>query len=128
MYDLSTRQSSSEDLDLRLPLPSQLDNVSALPLPIPAALVSGLITSPTEIHGLSAAVETLTTQVSSHRVELSQVEYAHLAAATVEASRAIRRAGGLNGPSFLDVHLYLRDFGEKLEKEGKKLTLVINDS
>ncbi len=120
IYDLSTRQAASDDLDLQLPDPAQLDNISPLPLSVAAAICSGLIQSPSILDSIGES----STSSTSQRTELSFSEYKNLVAQTVQASRAIKEAGGTDGPSYLDIHLYFRSLKTLAEKEGNKLIIV----
>ena len=123
---MATRQAASQDLDLRLPKPEHLQDVSPLPLSLSAALSTGILTPSSHLTELSTAVETYKTTQGSHRVHLSLDAYKELAGKTVDASRAIHQAG--LEVSYLDICLHYRDQEENLAKEGKKLVIVVDNA
>jgi hypothetical protein len=127
IHSLAVRQEASGDLDLRLPKPAQLEDVSPLPLPLSVLFSSGVLQAAESTSSLQQSVESYSSSGSGAiQAEVSAATYTNLLAKTVEVCRVIRTAAGQF--SYLDIHLALQELDEIDKKSGKALTFIIKGS
>jgi hypothetical protein len=130
VHALAVRQEASQDLELRLPKPEQLDDISPLPLSVPVLLTSGILTVPPGSNVLQAAIDKLkaSTEPQNEHVEVDVSMYEALLARSVEVCGLLREAGGKEGLSYLDIHLAIQSLEEAQAKSQGSLLLIPADA
>ena len=128
IHALSIRQEASGDLDIRLPSPSQLDDLSPLPLSLPVLLCSGTLSVPTGSPMLDC-IETYRSSTSgTTHITLDTKTHAALLAESVKVCQTIRKTAAMEGVSYLDIQLAFQQLEADEQKQGKKMLLTVSDT
>lgn len=121
IYDLASRQDTSQDLGLRLPKPQELEDLSPLSLPLSPLLTAGVLAIP-DLPLSTMHNERLTTSRGVQRLDVESSQYKELLQQSVEVSRSLRAS--LQGWSYLDILLAMEEL-EKQEAGAKQGYLLI---
>jgi len=125
IHALAVRQEASGDLDLRLPKPADLEDITPLPLSLPVLFSAGIlkIADSSDLRQQVGNYDKSTTGIT--QVEMSASTYATVLAKSVQACQAIRKAAEQEGLSYLDVHLAIQQLQAEEERSGKKLVFTL---
>ena len=127
IHSLAVRQESSSDLDLRLPKPALLEDISPLPLSLSTLLSSGVVDISDSSTGLQDSIESYpSSRPGTTQMEVSSKLHASLLLQSVEACRMIHSIS--SSLSYLDIHLALQQLEDADKGIGKNVRFIIKDT